>query len=223
MAGYSFLEGWFSILIPSEDWYVLCSSGVYSDGIVSSDSRDTDRRFVEEFVQVLTRDQRRILIYIHSLIPNWIDAEEVLQNTNLVLWRKADQFELGTNFYAWACGVAHLEVLKWRERLARNSRILSSEFINEIGQVLARQGDLIEQRHYALATCLSKLHERDRQLILLRYGDGATTQSVATQLRRPIKSIYTAVNRIRDRLLECINRTIAQESVFVNPTSQDLT
>jgi RNA polymerase sigma-70 factor (ECF subfamily) len=150
-------------------------------------------------------------LYVYGLIPNWADAEEVLQNTNLVLWRKSGDFKPGTSFYAWACSVAHFEVLKWRERRARDSRTFSSEFIHEIGNELARQGDLIERRHQALVGCLDKLREQDRQLILLRYSDGATTQSVADQLRRPIKSIYAAVQRIRDGLLECINRTIAQD------------
>lgn len=178
---------------------------------LTMESREIDPRKVEEFIQDLTRDQRRILLYIYGLIPNWAEAEEVLQNTNLVLWRKLDGFQPGTNFFAWACSVAHFEVLKWRERRARDARTLSCEFIQEIGSELARQGDLIEQRHQALAGCLGKLKESDRRLILLRYGDGATTQSVAAQLGRPIKSIYAAVQRIRDGLLECINRTIAQD------------
>jgi RNA polymerase sigma-70 factor (ECF subfamily) len=184
---------------------------------LSPSHNGTDRNWMEEFVQLLTRDQRRILLYIHSLISNWPDAEEVLQNTNLVLWRKWNEFEPGTNFYCWACRVAHLEVLKWRDRRARDARTFSVEFMDEIGAELARQGDLIDLRHQALTNCLDKLRERDRHLILLRYSDSATTQSVAKQLGRPIKSIYAAVNRIRDRLLECINRTLTRE--FINPST----
>lgn len=190
-------------------------------GKLSAQSNEADCRQVEEFVQVLTRDQRRILLYIHSLIPNWGEAEEVLQNTNLVLWRKFDDFELGTNFYSWACSIAHLEVLKWRERHARDSKTLSSDFIEEIGNELVRQGDLIERRHQALTGCLDKLRVRDRELILLRYSDGATTQSVSKDLGRPIKSIYAAVNRIRDCLLECINRSLAQENVQASLAVED--
>lgn len=184
---------------------------------LSADYNDTDGYWMEEFVQLLTRDQRRILLYIHSLISNWPDAEEVLQNTNLVLWRKWQEFEPGTNFYCWACRIAHLEVLKWRDRRARDARTFSVEFMDEIGTELTRQGDLIDLRHQALTNCLDKLRERDRNLILLRYSEGATTQSVAQQLGRPIKSIYAAVNRIRDRLLECINRTLARE--LINPSA----
>jgi RNA polymerase sigma-70 factor, ECF subfamily len=188
---------------------------------LSAQSNDTDCRQVEEFVQVLTRNQRRILLFIHSVVPNWGDAEEVLQNTNLVLWRKSGEFEIGTNFYSWACSVAHLEVLKWRDRRARDSKTLSSEFIEEIGNELARQADSIDRRHQALAKCLDKLRDRDRELILLRYSDGATTQTVSKQLDRPIKSIYAAVNRIRECLMECINRSLAQENVQASIAVED--
>jgi RNA polymerase sigma-70 factor (ECF subfamily) len=188
---------------------------------LNAEASDIDRQVVEEFVQVLTRDQRRILLYIHSLIPNWGDAEEVLQNTNLVLWRKFAEFQPGTSFFSWASSVAHLEVLKWRERRVRDSKTLSSEFIDEVGRELARQGDLIERRHQALTKCLDKLRERDRHLILLRYSDGATTQSVSQQLNRPIKSIYAAVSRIRECLLECINRSLAQENIKASLAGED--
>lgn len=187
------------------------------------DSTDAERQRVEEFVQILTREQRRIFYYIFSLLPNRPDAEEVLQNTNVVLWRKADTYQHGTSFYRWACGVAHLEVLKWRERCARDSKTFSPEFIDDLGIELVRQEELIERRRLALGECLRKLCDRDRDLILRRYEEGATTQSVANQLKRPIKSIYAALSRIRDRLLVCINRSIAQDRIDPSLSMGDTT
>jgi RNA polymerase sigma-70 factor (ECF subfamily) len=128
-----------------------------------------------------------------------------------VLWRRFDDFSPGTSFYRWACGVAHLEVLKFRERRRRDSRAFSSDFINEISAAMAEGGDQIDRRHQALTSCLEKLRDTDRKLILLRYSDRETTESVAKTLERPIKSVYTALTRIRDSLLVCINRTLAAE------------
>jgi RNA polymerase sigma-70 factor (ECF subfamily) len=183
---------------------------------------DASRQQVEEFVQVLTREQRRLFFYIFGLVPNWGEAEEVLQNTNLVLWRKCEEFRPGSDFFRWACSVAHLEVLKWRDRRVRDSRVFSTEFIDEIGAELVQQGELIEARQRALSGCLGKLSDRDYRVIMLRYSDGATTKSVADELGRPIKSIYAAVNRIRDRLLECINRALSLEGVRPTPATEEL-
>jgi len=175
----------------------------------------------EEFVQAMARHQRSILLYIHTLIPNWSDAEDVLQNTNIVLWRKCNDFKPGTSFYRWACAVARFEVLKWRDRQSKDAKVFGAEFVEEIADELLHWGDQIEQRHHALMNCLGKLRDRDRQLIMLRYRDGETTKSVSEQLNRPIKSIYAAVNRIRDRLLECINRVLSQEDASPSPALGD--
>ena len=48
-----------------------------------------------------------------------LTLEDVFQAANLVLWRKFDQFEPGTNFFAWACQIIRYEVLKYREKYAR--------------------------------------------------------------------------------------------------------
>lgn len=143
--------------------------------------RSTDH--VEGFVQLLAREQRRLFLYIHSSLPNWADAEEVLQNTNLILWRKSDEFQPGSELYCWACRVAHFEILKFLEKRDRDQRLFSVEFADEMSREMLANTDLFDRRHEALQVCLGRLCAADRELILLRYADGATTQSVADQLK----------------------------------------
>lgn len=178
---------------------------------MSNHSVDRSEQQAEEFARISAREQRRLFLYIFSLLANAMDAEEVLQNTNLVLWSKFGNFAAGTDFFAWACRVAHFEVLKFRERRQRDALVFGVPFIDQIGAEVTAQAEVLERRHEALTDCLGKLREVDRKLILLRYSEGATTQSVASKLARPVKSIYAAVNRIRDALLECINRRLTAE------------
>ena len=70
----------------------------------------------EEFIKLFTRYQRRVFLFILSQVPSPVDAEEIHQETNVIIWRKFDRFELGTNFLAWACQIANYEVLKYRSR-----------------------------------------------------------------------------------------------------------
>ncbi|MDF1745393.1 MAG: sigma factor, partial [Gimesia sp.] len=42
----------------------------------------------EQFVQQLTENQNRLYGYVYSLLGDHSRAEDVLQETNLVLWRK---------------------------------------------------------------------------------------------------------------------------------------
>ena len=72
---------------------------------------DESRR---QFIRLMTRHERLVYGYILSLVPNWADADEILQETNIRLWEEFEKFETGTNFAAWAVRVAHFQVLTWR-------------------------------------------------------------------------------------------------------------
>ena len=73
-----------------------------------------------EFVQLLTSHQSRLYAYVLSLLGNRTQAEDVMQETNAVLWRKAHDFKLGTNFGAWMLKVAHFQVMAHRRKLTRD-------------------------------------------------------------------------------------------------------
>ena len=65
----------------------------------------------ERFVEHLTDQQRDLYAYIMTLLPRVQDADEVLQETNRILWTKRADFREGTSFRAWACRIAHYQVL----------------------------------------------------------------------------------------------------------------
>ena len=147
-----------------------------------------------------------------SLLHHAADAEEVLQETNVVLWRKFEQYQPGTDFVRWACSVAHYEVLKLRERQSREKRLLlSDEFIATLTIESQKSLDELEERRQALAHCLKKLSQTDRELILRRYQPSATTHAVAKALGRSVQGTRKALHRIRTALLGCTRRTLARE------------
>jgi RNA polymerase sigma-70 factor (ECF subfamily) len=166
---------------------------------------------VERFAQLLAKCQRRVFLYALGLVHNAADAEEILQQTNLVLWRKFDQYEPGTEFARWACRIAYYEVLKFRERRARGARLFSSEFVETLAVESESSMDLWDARREALVRCLKKLTESDRQLVLRRYQENATTRTVAEALGRSIQGARKSLHRIRMALLACIERTLAAE------------
>ena len=164
---------------------------------------------VERFAGLLATCQRRVFLYAMSLLHNPADAEEVLQEANLVLWRKFDQYQPGTDFGQWACRVAYYEVLKVREKKARQERLFSGEFIEVLAAESASSMDRTDARREALAACLKKLREKDRQLLMRRYQPSATTRSVAGALGRSVQGTRKSLHRIRMALLACIQRTLA--------------
>lgn len=164
-------------------------------------------------MQLFTRTQRTLYLYILSMVGSPTDADEILQETNVVIWSKFQNFQLGTNFKAWAREIARLEIMKHRDRQRRDKHQFSDEFVQQVAQ--AREddikSDLEERKRRALATCLDKLRPQDRELIQLRYRPGETGKDLAEILGRPANSVYQSLGRIRRALLECIKRELASE------------
>ena len=170
----------------------------------------------EEFVGLLTENQRRLYVYILSLLGNPTDADEVLQDVNLVLWRKSDEFTPGTNFVAWALKTAYFEVLAFRKKRRREQLRFEPELVETLADEAAAEIDSFEHKRRALSVCMAKLSERDRGLLNLRYGLGNTAAAasigdLAAQVGRTVHATYQALHRIRGSLLECMRRRIAAE------------
>lgn len=181
-----------------------------SDPTPSIDWTNVSQR-TEEFIRLFTKAEPLIFAYILTLLPHFSDAEDALQQVNLVMWRKFDSFRPGTDFVSWGRAIAHREVLALRKERQRLRLQFSDEFIEAVASDAQQCGDLLEARHRALAACLEKLKARDRDLVERRYQPGATTESVAAQVGRSVDAVYKALNRVREALWQCINRAIAAE------------
>ena len=163
----------------------------------------------DEFVQLFTRNQRRLFLFVLSQVPNPVDADEILQDTNVVIWKKSPQFEAGTNFFGWACRIAHFEILKFRDRWKRERLQFSADFVAQVAEEIERNIDALDQRREALMLCLRKLKAADRELIQMRYAPGQSGQSVAETLGRPRNSVYQSLSRIRQALQDCVEHRLA--------------
>ena len=165
-------------------------------------------REVERFARLLARCQRRIFVYAMSLLHDPNDAEDVLQETNLVLWKKFNEYERGTDFARWACRVAYFEVLKVYRKKGQSERLFSDKFIETLAAGCERTMCHWDDRKEALRDCVGKLPVHDRDLVRSRYEPGATTRSVAETAQRSVQGTRKSLLRIRNALLECIRRTL---------------
>lgn len=154
--------------------------------------------------------RRRLYQYVLALLPNLQDAEDVLQETNIICWRKFGEFEPGSSFLAWASRVAHFEVLKRRRARARDRAVqpLDDGVLEQLARDARDDADELAGVREALQGCLKKLAPGDRELIVRRYSAGEQGKDLAEQLGRPANSVYKSLGRIREALLDCVTRTL---------------
>jgi RNA polymerase sigma-70 factor (ECF subfamily) len=177
-----------------------------------ADAQRSDSQRTEEFMTLYSSHHQRLYLYIISLLPTPGDAEDVLQEASLVLWRKFDQFELGTNFYAWACKVTRNLVHEYHARRKRSAMVLELHVLEKLaGEIIVRTKEEEDRRQRALLECMDRLTDADRRLVQQRYAEEVSGQEIAAALGRSPNAISKALGRIRQNLLECIQRSIARE------------
>jgi RNA polymerase sigma-70 factor, ECF subfamily len=172
-----------------------------------------------EFLTLWTADARRVSAYIYSLVHNWSDADDLLQETSVVLLEKFDQFEPGTSFSAWACKVAYLKVLEFYKR-RRPVEHLDEIFLEAVHHDAMQFSEGLDRRLEALADCLKELSDKDRKLIELRYRGECPIPVVAKKTSRTVTAVYKALERSQKTLLRCIRRKLAEgKEVLDEPAS----
>ena len=98
----------------------------------------------EDFVRDLTGSQRRLHAFIMSLLPDPMAAEDILQNTNVIIWRKADTFTPGTNFIAWACQIAKNQVFSYVRDRGRDRLVFDDVLVEQLAARSENQSDPLE-------------------------------------------------------------------------------
>lgn len=150
--------------------------------------------------------------YIYSMVRTLDDAEDLYQQTCMVMWRKFDQYVSGTDFLSWACSIARFEVLNFLRTRKNRGRYFSDDYFQHVARLRDYDSaEHLESRQRALSDCLDKLRPQDKELISQCYGGSRTIREVAESLGRPAKSVYGSLRRIRRALFRCISASVAKE------------
>jgi RNA polymerase sigma-70 factor (ECF subfamily) len=160
----------------------------------------------DELIELMTQFQGRLYVYVLSLIGNPDVANDVLQETNVVLWKESKQFVPGTNFKAWAFRIAHFQCMAYRQRQLRDKIVFSDEMVAQIAAEAKELDTGYEQRAASLARCLEQIHPRSREALRLRYADGMAVCDMARRMNRTANAISQLLFRARQRLADCVKR-----------------
>jgi RNA polymerase sigma-70 factor (ECF subfamily) len=181
------------------------------NGEARSTSAGTPMDSGEELMVLIASSQKPLFAYIRTLIGPTPDVEDILQEVNLVLWRKSHEFDGRGQFLSWACHIAYLQVLAYFQKRRRERCVRFEEYVlADLASDTAAEVERIDDRLEALQSCLAKLSSSRRRMILLRYEEGGSVQKVAGELERPAGSVRLALHRVRQQLADCIERKLAR-------------
>jgi RNA polymerase sigma-70 factor (ECF subfamily) len=170
------------------------------------DAEGADQR-TEAYLRLLTQNDRWLAAYVYSLVHNQPDAEDILQDCKMVMWKQFHTFHEGTNFRAWARKIVTFHILNFpRSTAKRSTEALDEAFIEAISAEIDRNANQLDRRSEALQTCLRKLPEAHRKVIVLRYFEDRDIEEIATATGQTATAVYRLLSRIRQVLNDCVNR-----------------
>jgi RNA polymerase sigma-70 factor (ECF subfamily) len=173
----------------------------------------TNSNKVNDFLRLIMANQKTIYAFILGMIPNRDDAEDIFQETVLVMWSKFDSFEQGTSFTAWGIKIAKYKIFQAHRQSVRRNFQFSDAAFQSVQDKSIHFIQNIERRMQALRKCVRKLNKRDYELLQMRYENELAIKTIAERLDRSVQSIYKRMAHINDSLIRCIRRTVNMEEL----------
>lgn len=161
----------------------------------------------QQVLQLFVRHQTRIRGFIVSLLGDFTAAEDVLQETFLVVQAKAAEFEPGSNFIAWAFQIARFQVMKAQSRHQRAAGRFSAATLDALA-ASAPEEPFDESKLGALPGCIAKLAPQARRVVDLFYQHEHPPREIARQLGWTPAAVSVALSRSRRFLRECIEQQL---------------
>lgn len=165
-----------------------------------------------EFLELLNANDRALTLYVYGMVPRDAEAEDILQQTKMLLWKHFGDYQRGTHFLAWARKVAFHQVLTYRRKKKREHLPLEEEVLEAVGAAVSELSDRGGARHEALRECVTRLPGEHRQLIQMRYFQEMEIPDIARRIERTEAAVYRALSRIRLTLMTCVRRQLESEA-----------
>lgn len=175
-------------------------------------SRDTSKDHGAKFVELLASHEQRLGSFVLALVPNWNDAEDIIQQTKLRLWEQFETYDPDKDFGIWACVIARYEVLAFRTRSSRSRVQFSQELVDRLSTELAQTAAEADARLAFAEACLKKLVPWQRDLLWRCCVAGYSSQEVGARLGRKAEAIRQSLLRIRRKLYRCIEDAQQKEA-----------
>ena len=167
----------------------------------------------DRFLRLFAEHEPAVRTFVRSLTPTRMDASEVMQEVAVVLWKKFGEFDETRDFRKWAFGVARYEAMAFLRDRARDRHVFDEELVARLADDSAAAEPRHAMQREALEKCLQRLSEPQRELVLEAYTKGTRMDELAGRRGQTAMSLYKILHRIRQALLECVRRTMAQEEL----------
>jgi RNA polymerase sigma-70 factor (ECF subfamily) len=153
-------------------------------------------------------DRYRLILFglVMRILHDRAEAEEVLQETFLQVWRRAGDFdEARGRAFTWLVTIARSRALDRLRASASRGRVASEAAQmprDEVGD--AAEDALRSEQGKVVREALAELPSEQRQTLLLAYFEGLTQTEIAARLGDPLGTVKTRMRAGMIKLREVL-------------------
>ena len=176
---------------------------------MTQDSRTT------QFLALYTGCQRQLYVYVRSQVSLANETDDLVQEISAVLWEKFDSYRPGESFVRWACGVARMKILQYRQDCRKRGRLvlgLDEELVDLVAHETLEISETAHVMSEALRKCMEKLSPRDLIILRERFEAGKSVKQIAQRLDRTESAVYKTLQAIYDSLYDCVQAELARKA-----------
>ncbi|OLY91326.1 RNA polymerase sigma-70 factor, ECF subfamily [Cnuella takakiae] len=155
------------------------------------------------FTAIIKKYQERLYWHIRRLVVTHDDANDVLQNVFIRVWKGLDNFKEESQLYTWLYRIATNESLSFLESMKKRSALpLDDSESGLANQVKADRHFDANKLEWKLQLAIQQLPEKQRVVFTLRYYDEMPYEEMSRVLETSAgalkASYHHAVKKIED-------------------------
>lgn len=163
----------------------------------------------EAFAHALGPYLPMLYAYSRSICADHHVAEDVVQQTALIAYRKLNYLFPEVDFATWLKGIARREALSERRKSARHRSVVE-ELIESVYDDPTEEA--VGPEREALGECLKKLKGQSAEIVGAHYFDGQRLVEIARVRKLNCNTVRTVLHRARLALEECVRSKLSVES-----------
>jgi RNA polymerase sigma-70 factor (ECF subfamily) len=158
------------------------------------------------FTRIIKKYQEKIYWHIRRMVVEHEDANDVMQNMFIKVWKNLENFREDSQLYTWLYRIATNESLTFLEQQKKRSTAsLSDEYNNLSNKLQADKGFDGNKLEWKLQLAIQQLPEKQRAVFNLRYFDEMPYEEMSRVLdtsEGALKASYHhAVKKVEDYIL----------------------
>jgi len=156
------------------------------------------------FSELVLRYQNKLFAYVYRLVGHKEEAEDVLQEIFIKVYKNLNSFEADRKFSSWIYRISHNEAINF---LKKNRKVLVLYYEDDDYLLKKLKTDnnflkdiITTETSQQLKKVLAKLPPKYQEVIILKYLEEKSYEEIAVILHKPINTVGTLLNRAKSQL-----------------------